>query len=623
MFKKGIPFLFIALISVPCFGQNQVNTDFQMANRLMQQQRFEDASVILKRIYESNPTAYIFYDRYTECLINLKDFETAIEISESSIRLGIAEVQTSIRLGEIYHIKGIRDKAFEIWDNVISNHSDNLQTYYNLGSVLTSRREFDRSVELYKQARIRFESETLFINELSNAYMQGGKFPEAMNEYVALIKSSPNQLSFVQQRIFSMRDRNLYGIAALEIEDALLDLDSSHQAYGSMHQLLTWLLMETEQYRRALIAARQYESRTTALNYALYSLANQLASARQYELSIEAYNFYTEINAPSVTYRAMHQKADVYRYWAEWLKEYNIESFTKRNELFSLSRETYIKLAEVSARYERIHEVYINLAELELDVFNDAEQAKNWSKKLELLSLGRSETELNYVKGRIELYAGNYALARQQFTRANRDAEDSELAEKSRYFLALTDFYAGDFEFATLQLRSLERRPVSFYANNALQLRMWIQEGNRIDSTGALLKNFSQVIKTINHGETEEALDMSQVILADSFNPFRDDLLIYLNQNTEPDIISDLYTINKRLIAESASSPLRERLLWEQVKMAMVLHGKPFASESTEIAPVSIVDIENYLEQIIMEFPDGFYAPYARQKLQEYVEQSS
>jgi tetratricopeptide (TPR) repeat protein len=623
MLKKGIPFLFIALISVPLYGQNQVNTDFQMANRLMQQQRFEDASVILKRIYESNPTAYIFYERYTECLINLKDFDTAIEISERSINQGIAEVQTAIRLGEIYHIQGNREKAFETWEDVISNHSDNLQTYYNLGSALTSRREFDRSVELYKDARTRFESETLFINELSNAYMQAGKFPEAMNEYVALIKSSPNQMSFVQQRIFSMRDRNLYGIAALEVEDALLDLDSSHQAYGSMHQLLTWLLMETEQYRRALVSARQYESRTPTLNYALYSLANQLASARQYELSIEAYNYYTEINAPSVTYRAMHQKADVYRFWADWLKEYNIESFTKRKELFDLSRETYSKLAEISPRYERIHEVYMSLAELELDVFHDPEQAEKWIEKLETLNSENTVTLLNYAIGRIELYAGNYALARQQFTRANRDAEDSELAEKIRFFLALTDFYAGDFEFATLQLRSLERRPVSFYANNALQLRLWIQEGSRIDSTGALLKGFSEVVKTINHGETAKALDMSQLILADSFNPFRDDLLIYLNQNTQPGIISDLYTINSRLIAESATSPLRERLIWEQVKMAMVLHEKPVNPDGSGLIQISKTDIEYYLEQIIMEFPDGFYAPFARQILQEYVEQSS
>jgi len=623
MLKKGIPFLFIALTALPCLGQNQVNTDFQMANRLMQQQRFEDAAVILKRVFESNPGAYIFYERYTECLINLKDFDTAIEISEANIRRGIAEVQTSIRLGEIYHIKGNRDKAHEIWDDVIKSHADNLQTYYNLGSVLTSRREFDRSLELYKQARTKFDSETLFINELSNAYMQAGKFPEAMREYVALIKSSPNQMSFVQQRIFSMRDRNLYAIAALEIEDAILELDSSHPAYGSMHQLLTWLLMETEQYRRALIAARQYESRTSALNYSLYSLANQLASARQYELSIEAYSYYTEINSPSVTYRAMHQKADVYRYWAEWLKEYNIESFTKRNELFTLSRDTYIKLAEANPRYERIHEVYISLAELELDVFYDAGQAKFWAEKLQDIQSGHSQTHLNYVLGRIELYDGNYAPARQQFTRANRNADDSELAEKSRYFLALTDFYAGDFEYATMHLRSLERRQVSFYANNALRLRLWIQEGNRVDTTGAILKGFSEVIKTINHGDTEKALSMSQRILADSFNPFRGDLLIYLNQNTEPGIISELYTINSRLLAESASSPLRERLLWEQVKMATVLYGKPAGTYNPDSIPVSIADIENYLEQIIMEFPDGFYAPFARQKLQEYAEQSS
>lgn len=66
--------------------------------------------------------------------------------------------------------------------------------------------------------------------------------------------------------------------------------------------------------------------------------------------------------------------------------------------------------------------------------------------------------QADYLDGRIYLHDGAYTQARVSFTRANRKAGTGELAEKSRYFLALTDFYAGDFEFATIQLKTLGRK---------------------------------------------------------------------------------------------------------------------------------------------------------------------
>src|SRR5690625_5974824 len=76
---------------------------------------------------------------------------------------------------------------------------------------------------------------------------------------------------------------------------------------------------------------------------------------------------------------------------------------------------------------------------------------------------------INNTEGRIALFSRQFPLARQLLTRADRSADDSNLSEKARYYLALSDLFAGDYEFAEIQLRSLEKRSTSYYANEAIK----------------------------------------------------------------------------------------------------------------------------------------------------------
>src|SRR5690606_5847661 len=117
--------------------------------------------------------------------------------------------------------------------------------------------------------------------------------------------------------------------------------------------------------------------------------------------------------------------------------------------------------------------------------------AENAAMKLMEIENMRDAPEAAYLQGRIHIAKQEFPLARVSLTKANKLANIGELAEKTRYFLALTDFYAGDYEFAEIQLKALGRQNTSFYANDALELRLWLQEGNIGDSTFAELHAFA------------------------------------------------------------------------------------------------------------------------------------
>jgi tetratricopeptide (TPR) repeat protein len=134
---------------------------------------------------------------------------------------------------------------------------------------MLDRQEYDAAIDLYKEAQEYIGDDTLFLNELANTYMQAGRFEESVQQYFRLIINSPDQMSLVQQRFLRMRDNNLYQIAAFELEDQLMDLDFSHGPTHPLSAYLTWLLMETEEYQRAFVFARQYENQTSYTIHAL------------------------------------------------------------------------------------------------------------------------------------------------------------------------------------------------------------------------------------------------------------------------------------------------------------------------------------------------------------------
>jgi len=484
----------------------------------------------------------------------------------------------------------------------------------------------------------------MFINEIANAQMQSGNFAEAMNEYFRLVQNNPNQMNYVQQQLLRMQDNNLYEIAALEIENYILELSTDHAAYNQMHQLYTWLLTETRQFRRAFIAARQYESRTDVLNYSLYSLASQLLSNNEYELAAEAYNFYTDSSNLSVRHRAKDHEARVYQHWADYLNDYNLDELQRRKELYEKSYQISAELTEQAPSYEQRDRLIARLAELSLDVLFDVEKAFYWVEKLEQ-ELGEiTSPHLYYLQGRLYLYNNSFSNARQAFTRANRYSEDSALSEKARYFLSLTDFFSGDFDFALIQLRSLERRNVSYFANNALKLRMWIQEGKRADTTGSHLRDFASMLEKLHRGDTNKAIESLMESSDFTYNPLTDNALVEVANYSDIRHIPIIYTMIKKYNSANRNSPLRERLLWEEATMARNIINAGGAGQLLELAraenenivnsfgdefedlqiwPVSMDYVEELFERLIYEFPQGFYAPHAREELQQLTRLSS
>ena len=126
-------FLLLILLS-PSFGIEilaQINSSYQIANNLFQQQRYEEALPILTSIHRQEPQIFEFLNLLVECHLQLKQYNIAKDIIKKSLQNGVNVGFTNILLGELYYIEGDTTKAFSVWENNLRLSSKNMSVYHN------------------------------------------------------------------------------------------------------------------------------------------------------------------------------------------------------------------------------------------------------------------------------------------------------------------------------------------------------------------------------------------------------------------------------------------------------------------------------------------------------------
>ncbi len=621
----------------------QQSQEYRIAVQLMNQQRYERAYEILSELAGKDPDNYLLYEKSIACLINLKNYEEAIQLSNKRINQGHSVWQTRIKLGSLYHLKGDTSQAFATWNKAIQRHADQLQAYLQVARAMKERNEFDQAIDVYQQAQKKFSNDQLFANELAFTYQMAGNYEKAIQQYLQLIKDNPRRIDFVKRSMMRFKDDYLYEVAAVEFDEYLTNLPAQHKAYRPLRQLYQWLLLEMKLYERALAEAKSFEAQTSKNNFALFQLGSRLLSIQKYELAEEAFRFYQNSSNPGIRQRSMEKLGDVYLQWADFQSDYNLVKTSKLDTLYNRAYHIYSELIQHHPEYQQRGRVLMKQAELALDHLNNMEKAASY---LELMNNSPvSKARIDYIEGRIKLYNSNFDRARIFFTRANKAAESDDLNQKTRYFLALTDFYAGDFEYARIQLKALEKQSSSYFANDALQLRMWIQGGMQKDSATAELHDFADAVHSLEHGRMQKALSkLGSWLKNGSDNPLIDDAVLVLAKHSTTSMVPSIYTLLDRIINSGRNTPLLERLMWERARMAEQivvdnLQGVFDASTNSDgltreerfflepdqltAPPQTRQEVQQIYEKLLIKYPQGFYSAFARERIQQLQNQQT
>lgn len=595
----------ILLLSTSALAQSQTISNrgrLEIALRLIQEQRCDGALPILEQLHRNEPNAFIYFDRIIECEIELKKYDRALERVQNYETNRSNKALTGVLEGEIQFFMGNKELAFNLWNENLKMHPKMLQLYINTARTMVNRKAFDQALLVYEKAQISFKNPMLFNSEIPMVHMQAGNYDEAVESWLTLIQNSPNQATGFQRILFRYNDPLLYDISIIKLEDLLSNLQPNDVLYSTLYELQIWLLLETNLFERAFNTALRYEKNTPAITYSLYNVGNQLLQNREYEKALNSFHYYSDIGFNEIRWQALERQAEIWLSWVKYLEDYDLIPVSEKSYYTEQARELLNLILSEAPNYQNITNVHLRLAELYLDFDKDLVQAQEIIQRLEGLRENISE-ELNYLKGRLAITNESFTEARLLLTRSNRSAKVGEMAEKTRYYLALSDFYSQDYEFSSLQLKSLGRQYTSYYANNALELRLWLQTITALDSTAQFNVTFPKAMLEELKGNKATAKAMLWEIARNHRNPFSGyafKVLYSLGADLEDYITAlNVYLVNQK------STSLRENLMWLRAQAAFYLSKQDSSSLSSET-------LYSYYEELILSFPNGFYSPLAR-----------
>ncbi|MEO9886080.1 MAG: tetratricopeptide repeat protein [Balneola sp.] len=596
----------------------QPGNDFQIANRFMQQQKYEDALPIFRKLAENNPTEYYFFERYIECFIQLKQYDEGLNVISNLNAPPNYQTQVKVLEGELYHFKGDTTRAYSIWNKNLDENSRNLQVYIFTSNVMSDLNEFQKAVDVLRTARTKFNNPQLFFNDISSTLLQAGNYEEAVQEWISWLIAQPDQSTNIQRALLRYNDPLLNDITILEIEDKLNEIPVRDPAYNTLFRIQVWLLQENKLYRRAFASAKAFESSTSNYNYSLFQLGRSLRRNKEYQLAVDAFSYYIEKADGNLKWQSREELAKVYSDWAKQIEDYNLDISGKKDTLFKKALFELDQIIHSGPNYRNLNRVLLLKSEIVLDYTHDSVEVEKTLALLKQLNKDVEIPEVFYIQGRIHIAKKEYSSARIALTKSNKLAGIGELAEKTRYFLALTDFFSGDYEFAVIQLKTLGRQSTSYYANDALELRLWIQEGLSQDSTGIALAPFASAYYETITGNDEQAKKQFMAILeSNEQNSLFDDVLIQLTENPTSSV-EESFNLSNEFLSANAITPIRERMMWQRAIYADQALKKAL-NDPEYAATISITNekVQSYYEELILDYPQGFYAPIARKRLQE------
>ncbi|HBQ61466.1 MAG TPA: hypothetical protein DD671_18130, partial [Balneolaceae bacterium] len=174
----------------------------------------------------------------------------------------------------------------------------------------------------------------------------------------------------------------------------------------------------------------------------------------------------------------------------------------------------------------------------------------------------------------------------------------------------------------------------SYYANDALELRLWLQQGTSADSTGALLDGFSSAVFNARNGKPgESAAQFFTMIGNPDLQALKDNAILFLVESRYV-TLQDKYTHLHTYLASNPITPMKEKLLWEKAKLSELMTSSAnvntcSASECVNPDDGSGMDLpepdlpSQIYDDLILQYPQGFYAPYARERLNQLSKQNS
>ncbi|NCA20612.1 MAG: hypothetical protein EBS86_05690, partial [Crocinitomicaceae bacterium] len=185
------------LLSFISFSQTE--TDIQLAQYYYSNGDFEKATTYYEKIYNSTPTR-VYFNRYFECLVQIKDYKTAEKIIKKQVSQNKGEVELRVTLGQFYEDANEPAKAKKTYEDIIGDIGSNPSQTISVYQAFVSKGKLDLAKAALDKGRKEAPSYP-FNFQYADFYALSGNKKEMVREYLDYVETQPTILETIETAI--------------------------------------------------------------------------------------------------------------------------------------------------------------------------------------------------------------------------------------------------------------------------------------------------------------------------------------------------------------------------------------------------------------------------------------
>jgi len=522
---KSLFIILFFLCSTFLFAQKP-DEQIQLGQEYYKNKEFDKAAAIFLELYNSQKTK-IYFNYYFNCLIELKEYETAEKILKKEIRKNDNDLSLYVDLGFLYKTQNQLKDADEEYQKALKLLTPDNNQIITLANEFVMRLEMNMAEQTYLKGRKMMKDIYGFNFELAGLYQAQRLYDKMINEYLDVLELHDSYIQTVQNRlqasVYSDKENKLVDLLKVQ----LIKRIQKSPDRTIFSELLIWLYLQEKDYDNAYIQSVALDKRQKEDGKRIMELAQQAASNEEYVVALKAYQYVID-------------KGRFNNWFAEAKSEHMNTLYNK------VVSQPGVKMPEV-ANLENLIQITLDelgwssgtfnlikaLASVQTFYLNKSDEAiKNLEKALESAKLSSSQVaECKLLLGDIALYSDDIWGATLYYAQVEKANENEPVGHEAKFRKSRLAYFAGDFLWAQAQLDVLKASTSKLIANNAFCLSLLISDNLVSDSTGAALMVYSRAeLLSFRHQDSLAIITLDTIVKKFKQNSILDEAYFKLGE---------------------------------------------------------------------------------------------
>ena len=485
------------------FLSAQTETDIQLAQHYFINGEFDKATSYYEKLYSSQSTK-IYFTRYLECLVQIKDFKTAEKTIKKYISQNKNDMEIQVVLGQFYEDIDEPQKSAKVYEELLSAVSADPGEIINLFQLFVGKRKFDLAKKVLDKGK-KIAPYYSFNFQYADLYSLTGNNRLMIEEYINYLILQPAMFESIQNAISSRIDLSKSdGKDYLILKEILLQkiqADNSNFIYSEM---LIWLFVQNKNFSSAFTQVVALDKRIQGDGSRVLDLGNICLENKTYDIARNCFNYIISLGSDN-QYFIEGQKL--------LLNSRFIELTTNRAYNQNEIDATLVDYSSVLARLgktkftigilnEQAHILafYADRAAEAIVILQDAILVQS------LTDIQRAQLKMQLAD--IEVLKGDIWEASLLYMQIDKDFKFEAIGDEAKYKNARIFYFDGEFDFAQSQLNILKESTSKIIANDAMNLSVSITENFGLDSNYTAMTWFSSAELLIEQHKYLEAFTL-------------------------------------------------------------------------------------------------------------------